>query len=616
MQTPCLVALIVSAVLFVFFIVFCSILHFRQIKISKNSSGRKSFVLTSFQIFLAGFFISAVIIFFPIYYHSYFNADGEVLKIIKSILLSIHNTMRLFILDGDFEIIKTTVNSVTVSEGLATAFSLYAAILFVVAPVLTAGVVLSFFKNVSASVKYHLSPKSDIYVMSELNERSIALAEDILTNPDVKGRKLVVFAGVFEKEEEENFDLVEQAKQLGAICFKKDVTEIGLKPKAKGIKRKIYFVGDDEDQNVKQALTLISACRNNPLLNTKDTHMYVMSSSVESEVLLNSADNGHLHVRRVRRARNFAIDTLKRYSIFNTSLTKDGKKLISIVIVGLGHYGMELLKAICWCGQMDGYILQIHVFDASGDLEKKIESVAPEIIKYNHKQIEGEPFYDIFFHETVDVMSQDFLNELSSVKDISTVFVCLGDDELNISTAIRMRMQFTRDAINFGRVQPCVYGIVYSSIKSDTFNQNGGLKSIKGVDYNITFIGSMKERYALSFIEQNELEEEGLKYHLAWANTEKEVEEAKASYEKYEYYRRSSVSKALHVYYRKQLGLMNISDLEDKVLEHKRWNAYTRAEGYIYNAVKDDIAKTHPDLIPYDRLSEREKLKDKIIGVE
>ena len=616
MQTSCLVALITSAVLFVFFIGLGCIIHFRQNKISKNSSGKKSFALTPFQIFLAGFFISALIIFFPIYYHCYFNSDSQVLRIIKSVLLSIHNTMRLFILDGDFEIIKTTINSTTVSGGLDKAYSVYAAILFVVAPVLTAGFVLSFFKNVSATVKYHLSPKSDIYVMSELNERSIVLAEDILTNPDVKGRKLVVFTGVFEKEDEDNSELIEQAKHLGAICFKKDVTEISLKPKARGIKRKIYFVGDNEDQNVKQALTMIPTCRNNPLLNTRDTHMYVMSSSVESEVLLNSADNGHLHVRRVRRARNFVIDTLKKYSIFDTQLTKEGKKLISIVIVGLGYYGMELLKAICWCGQMDGYILQMHVFDASCNLEKKIESVAPELIKYNHKQIEGEPFYDIFFHEKFDVNSQDFLNELSSIKDISTVFVCLGDDELNISTTIRMRMQFTRDAINFGRVQPNIYAIVYSSIKSDTFNQNGGLKSIKGVDYDITFIGSMKERYALSFIEQNELEEEGLKYHLAWANTEKEVEEAKLTYEKYEYYRRSSVSKALHVYYRRQLGLMNISDLEDKVLEHKRWNAYTRAEGYVYNAVKDDIAKTHPDLIPYDKLSEREKLKDKIIGVE
>ncbi|MGN1372497.1 MAG: hypothetical protein ACI4VK_00445 [Candidatus Coproplasma sp.] len=615
MQTACLIALILSATIFVFFIVFGCIIHFRHIKISKKSSGRKAFILTSFQIFLVGFFISAVVMFFPIYYHSYFDGDVLILRSIKSVLLSIHNTMRLFILDGDFEIINTTVNSTTVSAGMEKAFSLYAAMLFVIAPVLTAGFALSFFKNVSASVKYALAPKADIYVMSELNERSIALAEDILTNPDVKGRKQVLFAGVFDKEEEEMNELVEKAKQLGAICFKKDVTEIGLKPNAKGIKRKIYFVGDDEDANVQQALTMISACRENPRLNTKDTHLYVVSGSVESEALLNSADNGQMHVRRVRKSRNFAIDTLRKYSIFDTKLTKDGKKLISIVIVGLGHYGTELFKAICWCGQMEGYILQIHVFDADGNLEGKIASFAPELIEYNHKQIEGEPFYDIFFHENVNVKSQDFLTELSQIKEISTVYTCLGDDELNIGTAMRMRMQFSRDEIKFNRIQPSIYAIVYSSIRNEIFEQNGGLKSIKGVDYNITFIGSMKQRYTLASIEQSELEEEGLRYHLEWAKTEDEVEAAKASYDKFEYYRRSSISKALHVYYRKQLNLMDISDLQDKMLEHNRWNAYTRAEGYVCDVVKDDIAKTHPDLIPYARLSEREKAKDKIIGV-
>ncbi|MGN1103983.1 MAG: hypothetical protein ACI4QI_03825 [Candidatus Coproplasma sp.] len=615
MQTSCTIALILSAVLFVFFIVFGCVIHFRHVKISKNSSGRNSFILTSFQIFLVGFFISAVVIFFPIYYHDYFSDNADFLKFIKSLLLSIHNTMRLFILDGDFEIIQTTVNSVTVSEGLAKAYSLYSAILFVVAPVLTAGIVLSFFKNVSASVKYALSPKADIYVMSELNERSIALAEDILTNPEIKGRRVVLFAGVFEREEEEHLDLVEQAKRLGAICFRKDVTEIGLKPRSKGIKRKIYFVGDDEDINLKQALSMITAFRPNPLLNTKDTHLYVMAGSVESEVLLDAADNGDMHVRRVRRARNFAIDTLKKYSIFDTQLTKEGKKLISIVIVGLGHYGLELFKAFCWCGQMDGYILQIHIFDAEDNLDKKIAASAPEIIKYNHKAIEGEPFYDIFFHENVDVTRPEFLEELSSLKDISSVYVCLGDDEMNIATAMRMRMQFTRDGETFNRIQPAIYAVVYSSIKSETFTRNGGLKSINGDDYGITFIGSMKERYALSFIEQNELEAEGLKYHLAWAKGEEEIERCKALYERYEYYRRSSISKALHVYYRKQLNLMDIPDLQDKMMEHNRWNAYTRAEGYVYGEGKNYVAKTHPDLIPYGELSEREKAKDKIVGV-
>ena len=125
----------------------------------------------------------------------------------------------------------------------------------------------------------------------------------------------------------------------------------------------------------------------------------------------------------------------------------------------------------------------------------------------------------------------------------------------------------------------------------------------------------MKKRYALSFIEQEELEAEGLKYHLLWAKTEDEIEKNKALYEKYEYYRRSSISKALHVFHREHLGLLNdISDIEDKLLEHKRWNAYMRAEGYVYSIVKDDIAKTHPLLKPYGELSDCEKNKDQVIN--
>ena len=49
--------------------------------------------------------------------------------------------------------------------------------------------------------------------------------------------------------------------------------------------------------------------------------------------------------------------------------------------------------------------------------------------------------------------------------------------------------------------------------------------------------------------------------------------------------------------------------------EHCRWNAYMRAEGYIYSGSPDpgsrnDLARMHPDLVPFDQLSQREKDKD------
>ena len=611
MSVAIIVVLCISIFLVALSIVLGRLLYSKNLKKHKDISTRRSYVLTPFQIFLLGFFLSAFVLFIPIYFYDYFATDSGFVRGIKTILLSIHNTIRLFILDGDFEIIKNAVDANTVGDNLANVFTTYSAIIFVMAPVVTAGVVLSFFKNVSASVKYFCAPKADIYVMSELNDRSIALAQDILTNPTVLGKKLVIFTDVFEKEEEEKSELIEQARRLGAICFKKNITDINLKPNVKGITRKFYFVGDDEDANLRQSLVMIARCRENKVFNTSNTQFFVLSNSVESETLLNSADKGNMRVRRMSLARNLAIDTLQKRSIFEKAVVEGEEKLINIVIVGLGGYGQEFFKTISWCGQMKGYKLNIHLFDMIEDIESQIRGFAPEVVKYNHKKIEGEPFYDIYYHNAMDVKSQEFLEELSLIDNITTVYVTLGDDELNIETAMRIRMILARKGNNDADIM----AIVYSSIKNETIKQNG-IKDVSGNDYAIDFIGSMEERYTLNFIEQNELEQEGLRIHLSWSNT---VEEKKANellYEKYEYNRRSSMAQALHGQYREKLGLKdsaNVTEREDRVMEHNRWNAYMRAEGYVYGSKKNHVARTHTDLVPFDSLTKSKQELDKTI---
>lgn len=616
MKEMCLTMFFISVILVLFSIELGRLIHQKNLKSRRNILTRRRYILTPFQIFLIGFFIATALLFIPIYYHNYFLMENGFGKLSKVILLSIHNTMRLFILDGDFQIVKDTITKAALGDPLTKVYSLYMAILFVAAPVLTAGFVLSFFKNVASSVRYFFQPKSDIYIMSQLNECSIALARDILTNPDIEGEKLVLFADVFEKEEEENFELVQQAKRLGAICFRKDITELGLRPYKNKIMRKFYFLGDNEDENVKHALKLIARCRQRKCYNTKNTQFYVLSNSIESEALLNSIDNGNMRVRRVRQSRNLALDVLRKYSIFKTDVKRGDKKLINIVIVGLGGYGVELLKSICWCGQMDGYLLQIHVFDREKDCEGKIRGFAPELIKYNHRTIEGEPFYDIYFYDEIDVTKQIFLEKLSAIKDITKVYVTLGDDELNIETAMRMRMQFGRDAICANGSIPPIFTVVYSSLKSETFEQNNGLQSIKGDDYGIQFIGSMGEKYSLRAIEQEELEADGLEVHLFWVKNAPadKVQKSQAAYEKFEYYRRASAAQALHIRFREDLGLLYEDDLEKgKILEHKRWNAYMRAEGYVFGKETNDIAKTHNNLKPYCQLLEHERKKDIVV---
>ena len=54
-------------------------------------------------------------------------------------------------------------------------------------------------------------------------------------------------------------------------------------------------------------------------------------------------------------------------------------------------------------------------------------------------------------------------------------------------------------------------------------------------------------------------------------------------------------------------------------LEHRRWNAYMRSQGYVFSgSLKDEsrnnLAKAHNKLIPFDMLSEEDKRKDSNAG--
>lgn len=603
-------------------ITICIVFHKKDLA-KENFNIRKGIVIKPFQIFLIGFFITATVLFYPIYYTDFFVADHGFVKVLKSILLSIHNVLRLFVLDGEFDNVRDLLSdSARVSTCIGSIYSIYAALIYITAPALTAGVVLSFFKGASAFIRYSLYLHADIYILSELNERSLILAQDILTNKTDKtdktdktnktgktgkSRKLVVFTDVFEKDEEANFELVSQAKRLGAICMRKDILEVGLK-RSKNVFRKIYLIGEDEDENIKQALELIERCRKTPRYNTYKTQIYVFANSVESEVLLNSIDNGKIKVRRLSENINLVIHTLNNYSIFADACTVNDKKEISVAIIGLGAYGVELLKAICWCGQMPGYSVTIHAFDKESGKDK-IKNIAPELIKYNGKKIEGEPYYKIVFHDNIDVKSYKFQEELSKIDLISSAFVTLGDDELNIEVAMKMRIQFGRDNISLNKHIPPIYAVVYSMEKTQVAS-HGGIKNMCDEDYGISFIGSIQSRYSIESIERNDLEEKGLTCHLHWVEQVDDAD-AREKYNKYEYYRRSSIAEAIYLRFRKTL----ITDTTDpellKEYEHKRWSAYMRSEGYVgLGGKRDDIAKTHPSLVPYQDLTAEEQNKD------
>ena len=589
---------------------------------------KKHFVLSPFQMFLIGVFLGSVVIFIPVFYMDQLADEMIVPRVIKTAVMSVYSAMKMFLLDGEMELIESiTSDPSRLHPVLGTVYSTYASVLFIAAPVMTASFVLSFIKNVSAYVKYTCSLSRKIYYISELNERSIALATNIMAESGIR-KPLVVFFDVFENNEEASDELIDQAKRLGAICFRKDVTEIGLKYHRLRVERRFYFVGENEDENIKQALALIKHCRAIPRFNTKNTQFYVFSSTVDSEVLLDAVDNGSMKVRRVNENTNLIISTLRDKPIFQRYVEADGKKHVNVLILGGGGYGTELTRALAWCGQIPDYRISIHVVDQSDDLESVFEGMAPELWKKNKTYEEGEPYYEITFHSGIDVHGSELARLVSEIGDVTTAFVTLGDDELNVEVAMRLRRELGRLQKTEGRMIPPIYAVVYSTLKTRTLLDNGGLRCFGQDDYGVELLGDMRTRYSLDVIEQKELEEAGMKVHLSWLEHKKaeicrdcgseeeidaEIEKSRSTYDKYEYFRRASIATAIHKELLGKLGVTYATPDDEKAAEHNRWNAFMRAEGYVHHgSARDHIAKTHPDLEPYKKLTKEEQDKDLI----
>jgi len=133
----------------------------------------------------------------------------------------------------------------------------------------------------------------------------------------------------------------------------------------------------------------------------------------------------------------------------------------------------------------------------------------------------------------------------------------------------------------------------------------------------------MDTSYTETVIRDSELEEEALQRHLKWGNEEE--------FWTYEYNYRSSMASAIHMRARILCGIPGADKREENLteyerdtiedLEHRRWNAYMRAEGYVFSGSTDkksrnDLAKMHHDLVNYAALSEETKRIDSKVGTK
>lgn len=660
---------------------------------------------TPFRIIFIGTFLSAAILFFPIYY-DYFAKETP--RFLLSLLTTLQHTFRLFALDGEFIGFIDMIREVIVeSQGLLNfAVSLSTALYFA-APILTFTFLLSLFKNIIARIRYKLIFWwKRVHIFSELNEKSLALAKSIIKEEEEKSTRLaklprvfrnnvIIFTDVAADDDENSADLLEEAKEIGAILFYKDIEALTIARRYNKKNINIYLISEDENDKITQA---------NHIMKNYDfpgIELYVFSGSTQSQMILRDKKVSNLRVVRVNDIRTLIYHNLDTYGmrLFDKAYkcnrdSQSDKATISAVIIGFGRYGKEMLKALTWFCQYPKFDLVVDIFDSDKNTENYYKFHFPAIAERSGSYFAGEDNYTINFHSGIDINSPDFVTKFNDIKAPTYVFVCLGTDENNINAAINVRSLCKKRGLSNECVD--IETVVYNSNSARLMSYvweadktpvpmyetkekaNEAMAAIEKLEkncktaanasetpkndnskYGIHIIGDLDNFYSYSTVIDPKWEEEGKmvnrRYFLQKARAEKIEAELKAKektdageisvpeltetekltpeelakkksefdaesdiqFWQFEYYYRSSVSKAIHEKLKLKLhqfteygavldGLKYppkpIADwsfeeiLEYSELEHPRWCAYMKSEGYVKGKTKDTVAKTHPNL--------------------
>ena len=582
----CLVAIVVATVL-----------------INKHR-GTKKQKLNMLYMFFVGVGLAAFFMFLAVHIGA---AELSLPGILQAILLALFNALQLFPLGCEFSVVAEKMAGCP--EGLAPVFQLWAAALYAFAPMLTFGAVLTLFKDLWSKLRWCKGYFQDAYVFSRLTEKSITLAADIR---DKHPKAVIVFAEV-QADDASISEWLEVAKRIDAICFSTDLQHVNFARHS--AKRPLWFfaISEDESENLSTTLRLVERYKDR-----ENTHLYVFSSKVESELALTTMDKGKIRVRRINPARSLVNWWLYDQGtvLFESAMdTGDGQKHISALVVGMGNQGTELLKALVWYCQMDGYSLKINAFDKDPLAEDKFSAMAPELMDpaYNGVFVPGETQYQIKIHSGQDVRTESFAKIVAGITDATYVMVALGNDEINVDTAVRLRMYFERLHIH-----PVIQAIVYNTQQKEAL---AGICNCRGQAYDIQFVGDLESIYTERMILNSELESKALERHLKHGKEE--------TFWTYEYNYRSSMATAIHREARIFCGIPGAHKTEEALtleerdiiepLEHRRWNAYMRSEGFVYSGSKEessrnDLGKMHNDLVHFEDLSEEERRKDSKVG--
>ncbi len=513
------------------------------------------------------------------------------------------------------------------------------------------GFVLSLFESINQKVRYYLFSKGRLYVFSEVNCRSVYLAENIFKT-NRKNVTIVFAAENATSENETAAPFIDRLKAIDCIIFNKSVTE--FTPKRSFFKKccriDFFLLKEDEIKNVEDALSMSQKYRE--IYTGKNVYIHPLNSDPLAISIIDAvAYCENFKIRLIRERQNHF------YKLFEDSPLYFGERenRLKILVVGAGQMGIEAVKITSFCGHTAKLHPEIILIDVDPAVKNCLDRDYPEL-SHKYEEFDNEiTFFD------ADVNSLEFENILRKHTDIGYVITCLNTDILNLKTALAIESIYEKLYCTTNTPPPIIHAFLRTPFFSEIAPK---LKYYNKTETKIKLFGNLEEIYTYDNLVNNRFDEMGMMlnrfYALQYPDSTKTIKEniqsADEAYENSEYSRNSSVASAVHSRYKIYSALVELNRGEEfksqdllsesiierfaellsdetiveelSKLEHRRWNSYTRSEGWssvdfegidsYYEKTgknyRNFVAKLHPCLVSYEKLAELDTYLEKKFG--
>lgn len=420
----------------------------------------------------------------------------------------------------------------------------YEHLLYLVAPVATIVNILMLFKeSISRIMLRCKSSRRDTYLITPLNEETLALATSIRKKYEDEGgssgftRKAnVVFTDC---NRDMSAALTNSAYDLGAVCVSQSTEEALGKVSRKHDVRVLFDGGDVSE------IARAKAMYEDKLYHSfkEKLNIYLFSPLVSAgEMLPDQSENSKAFIGRVdwvsslvestlnhqplfllnpspRMAADYAsmhpgAKTLPLASKYALGLQEEMLKADSrrIVIVGAGHVGIEFLKMALVYSNVAGMSFSFDVIDNTPDptdpsqciARSLVQASAPELLNDEDTSASGTNVKFLCLDVRTPAYEEHMVKNASS---ITYVFVALGNDAMTADTAMRTRKMLERGILKDCmkadglRRQKHVYDtrcrpVIVAVIDDDGLGETLSSAASKNLSQSIQVVGSRKSMFS------------------------------------------------------------------------------------------------------------------------